>query len=704
MITGFYFRTLFRDEKDGYTVFLLSTDTGTVSLCGHIPPYLPWTPLRISEETDASGRLHVRSVTESSAGLPADKTDRFLKECGLTDPAHRSAVLNLLPGRDLFDLADTPGFIRAADRILGKEASTSLRKQILLPRYQRTFHEYLTKLIGRSATPRYYLINRYAEDLRGAAVPHFHMHLYQVCSDRLGIPFEEADRIARKLGIRHPEERIKSLGTALLNRARQSGSTCLPADALVADVCKALYEADGTETAPSDASRLLKCSSSLIVEESSGVIALQADYQAEKIAADGIRSMLNAEKSLFTEEELEETLNNLSESLGLTYAPGQRKAFRLLLHTGPAILTGGPGTGKTTTLNGIIRAYSRKYPSGKVILASPTGRAAQRMSESTGLPASTIHRLAETGSGKAGDAHIDADLLVIDESSMLDTEMLSWIFGAVRPDALVLLVGDTDQLPSVGPGDVLHSLICCGRIPVCRLETVYRQQGESLIVRNAGLINSGISLLSQDETFRVTECPEDTDIPEKVRDSVLEAVKANPDPLETQVLCTAYKGVSGIDRLNRMLQELLNPVKPGGHTLKFGNTEFRLNDKVITTSNNYALGFFNGDIGTVTAVSPGELTVQILDREIRIPARELRNVSLAYCISIHKSQGSEFRNVIIALPGAPRSMLKRNLLYTAVTRARSRCTIIARIGAVRQCCTNAELGVRATQLQNRICS
>ena len=359
MITGFYFRTLFRDEKDGYTVFLLSTDTGTVSLCGHIPPYLPWTPLRISEEADASGRLHVRSVTESSLGLPSDKIDRFLKECGLTDAAHRDAILNLLPGRDLFDLADTPGFIRAADRILGREASAAVRKKILLPRYQRAFYEYLTELIGRSAAPRYYLINRYAEDLRGAAVPHFHMHPYQVCSDRLGIPFEEADRIARKLGIRRPEERIKALGTALLNRARQSGSTCLPADALVADVCKELYQADGTETAPSDASRLLKCSSSLIVEESSGVIALQADYQAEKIAADGIRAMLDAQKPLFTEKELEETLNALSGSLGLTYAPAQRKAFRLLLHTGPAILTGGPGTGKTTTLNGIIRAYSR---------------------------------------------------------------------------------------------------------------------------------------------------------------------------------------------------------------------------------------------------------------------------------------------------------------------------------------------------------
>lgn len=705
MITGFYLRTLFRDEKDGYTVFLLSTDTGTVSLSGHIPPYVPWTPLHVSEETDASGKLRIADITESSAGLPHQQLDQFLKECGTAGSADRKTVLDLLPGRELFTLAESPGFLQVTARILGREKAAELRNRILLPRQQRLFSEYLTGLIGKSAIPRYYLVNRYVEDLRGAAISHFHMHLYQVCSDRLGIPFAEADQIARKLGIRRPDERIKAVGTALLNKARQSGSTCLPADELVADVCKALYEADGTETAMSDTARLLKCSSNMTVDESTGYIAFQTDYQAERIAADGIRAMLSAKRQLFTDTELEETLNTLAGLLKLTYAPAQREAFRLLRYTGIAILTGGPGTGKTTTLNGMIRAYSRKYPSGKVLLASPTGRAAQRMSEATGLPASTIHRLTEIGgSGRRGNSAIDADLLVIDESSMLDTEMLSWIFSAVRPDTLVLLVGDTDQLPSVGPGDVLRSLIACGKIPVCRLETVYRQQGESLIIRNAGRINMGISSLLEDDTFRVTECPRDTDLPEKVREAVLEAVRNSPDPLETQVLCTAYKGVSGIEQLNRMLQDLLNPGKPGGRTLKFGSTEFRLHDKIITTSNNYNLGFFNGDIGTVTAISQGEITVRILNREIRIPSRELRNVSLAYCISIHKSQGSEFQNAVIVLPGAPRSMLKRNLLYTAVTRARSTCTIITCSGALRRCCETAETGTRTTQLRSRICA
>ena len=322
------------------------------------------------------------------------------------------------------------------------------------------------------------------------------------------------------------------------------------------------------------------------------------------------------------------------------------------------------------------------------------------MSASTGMKASTVHRLTEIGGmNRRGNTEIDADLLVVDEASMLDIEMASWLFSSVRNDCLVLLVGDTDQLPSVGPGDVLHNLIDSGRIPVCRLETVYRQNDTSLIVTNAGYINHGLSSLRQDDTFRVIHCEKDPDIPEKVREAVLSCLRNSPDPLETQVLCPSYKGPAGIEALNRMLQNVLNPGKSGKRMLKFGSTEFRLNDKVITTNNNYSLGYCNGDIGTVVAIGPGELTVRFPDREVAVSSRDLRDVSLAYCISIHKSQGSEFQNVIVVIPAYPSGMLKRNLLYTAVTRAKVNCTIIASQGSLSLCCRKTEQGKRVTRLR-----
>ena len=699
MIQGFYFRTLFRDEKDGYTVFLLKTSSEILSLSGHLPQYTLWTPLQISEKEDSSGKLYAEAITESSAGFAGKELKLFFRENGVSDPEKSDVLMGLCNGNDLYRLAETKCFRIQLEKAFGKGDSSDLIQKILLPRLQRQFMEHLIRLMGQQAFSRFFLVNRYVDNLQGAAISNFHLHFYSVCSEHLGISFHEADLIAQRLGIQTAEERIKAIGTAVLRKSAQSGHTCMSVAELTAEICSTLYEADGKVLSAADAERMLKCGGTVICGGHSGYVSLQGLYQAERIIANGVFRLLNGQKDLFSDEELENAACEAEKHLGITYAFAQKRAFRLFRRSGPVILTGGPGTGKTTVINGLIRAYMHKYPSGRIILTAPTGRAAQRMSASTGMNASTVHRLTEIGRlNRRGNTDIDADLLVVDEASMLDTEMASWLFSGVRDDCLLLLVGDTDQLPSVGPGDVLHNLIDSGRIPVCRLETVYRQKGTSLIVTNAGYINHGVSALRQDDTFRVIHCEKDPEIPEKVRDAVLGYLKNTQDPLETQVLCPSYKGAAGIEALNRMLQNVMNPGKSGRSILKFGSTEFRLNDKIITTSNNYTLGYCNGDIGTISTIGQGEMTVNFPDRKIVISSKDLRDVSLAYCISIHKSQGSEFRNAVVVLPAYPSGMLKRNLLYTAVTRAKANCTIITSGGSLSLCCRKAEQGKRITRL------
>lgn len=396
------------------------------------------------------------------------------------------------------------------------------------------------------------------------------------------------------------------------------------------------------------------------------------------------------------------------QACGMSYGKQQREAFPNLLSTkGVKILTGGPGTGKTTTVKGLILGYQRMYPDHKVRLCAPTGRAAQRMSESTGMPSVTVHRLCEykpfgidSISYKDASDPIDADLIVCDEVSMMTIELMEILLGAIKSGASLWLIGDIHQLESVGAGAILRDCLAAPMTLIARqmLTEVFRQKGGSPIIENAIRINNGKTKLETCDDFQI--------INTKSEDESLEVVKKlcmelhNPDnPFETQILCPARKGVSGIDNCNIILQEMLNPAKKGQY-MTFGKTQFRVNDKIIMTNNNYdeTCQYFNGDIGVVKRIDEKGLVVDIRDEELLLERSSLEDIKLSYGMTIHKSQGSEFPYVIVVMPMNPSNMLVRNLLYTAVTRAKKKVYIINEGSAMQTAIKVDNSGVRRTTL------
>lgn len=384
------------------------------------------------------------------------------------------------------------------------------------------------------------------------------------------------------------------------------------------------------------------------------------------------------------EQPWEENLIQYAENVcHMNYGYQQRGAFPIMLRNrGLKVLIGGPGTGKTTTIKGIIYVYKKMFPDHKISLCAPTGRAAQRMAESTEMEAVTVHRLldyrpyGDTNIHKDANNPIQADLIVVDEMSMMDIELFDIFLSAVKTGTTIIFVGDTNQLEAVGAGTILNDLLNMPEflIDKCELTEVFRQKGGSPIIENAIRVCKGITDLRDCEDFQIfhTKCQEET------RDKVVSLLRDlyNPDdPFETQVLCPARNGIAGINSLNQILQKELNPGKKG---MQYGRTIYRPNDKVIMTVNNYDPDccYYNGDIGVIEEITPGVVKVRIRGMIFQIKKSMLDDMDLAYGMTIHKSQGSEFANVIVVMPMDPHSMLVKNLFYTAITRAKKKVYII----------------------------
>ena len=389
----------------------------------------------------------------------------------------------------------------------------------------------------------------------------------------------------------------------------------------------------------------------------------------------------------------------------LSYAPQQREAFSILKRSGVAVITGGPGTGKTTVINGLLMAYEQMNPDGVIKLCAPTGRAAQRITESTGRIATTIHRLLEfkpfgrkLETVHNADNPIVADIIIVDECSMLDIELASLFFSAVSNGTLVILVGDINQLPSVGAGDVLHDIIESEVVPVTKLQTVYRQSGTSPIVANANAINDGLERFIEDDDFVISRYFSDDEIASNIVNYMIENFDP-ADPFAVQVLVPSRVGKAGLTELNFQLQNALNPITKG---VQYGKTLFRVNDKVLLTRNNYEIGYFNGDIGIITEAKNGQLTIDLQGNIIQLSKELLDDVMLAYAMTVHKSQGSEFKEAIVVLPNSPANMLKRNLFYTAVTRAKKKVWVVATKGSIPKAIMTSDTGKRRTKLSERL--
>jgi exodeoxyribonuclease V alpha subunit len=398
--------------------------------------------------------------------------------------------------------------------------------------------------------------------------------------------------------------------------------------------------------------------------------------------------------------------------MGITLAPTQRQAIEKATTSKVLVITGGPGVGKTTLVRGILDIFAAKKL--RCLLCAPTGRAAKRLSETTGREAKTIHRLLEFDPAFGGfkrdrDHQLELDLLIVDETSMVDIVLMNQLLRAVPPWACVVLVGDVDQLPSVGPGAVLGDIIESGAVPVVRLTEIFRQAGASQIVRAAHQVNHGElpeSGTPNDGDFFFVEA----NTPDAIIDRILAMIRDRIpsrfglDPVnEVQVLTPMNRSELGAQNLNLRLQEVLNPARSGPEVQRFGWT-YHLGDKVIQTENNYKKEVFNGDIGRVQAIdaTDQELTVNFDGRSVVYDFGELDELSLAYSLTVHKSQGSEYPAVIIPLHTQHFVMLQRNLLYTGITRGKKLVVLVGSRRALWQAVQRVDTARRYTALKWRL--
>ncbi len=546
-----------------------------------------------------------------------------------------------------------------------------------------------------------------------SAIEEIRANPYALARDIPGIGFKTADQIAQKVGI-PPDSIVRAcagLEHALLEAAGH-GHCALPLETLKEEAGKLLL-VEG----PVIAAALERAQADLLLARETiagqDLAFLPALKRAEEKVAERIGKLCSS-PAAFPPVDYEKAIQWCQRKTGKELAPSQREALRQALSCRLLILTGGPGVGKTTLVNAILVILRAKKV--RCLLCAPTGRAAQRLSESTGLGAKTIHRLLEVQPGKGGFLRHEAnpllcDLLVVDETSMVDVPLMSALLRALPPSASLLLVGDVDQLPSVGPGLVLRHLIQSGVAPVARLTEVFRQAAHSRIITNAHRINHGLMPElpdPQDESdFYFVERQE----PERIAETLVEMVrqriprKFNLDPIRNiQVLSPMNRGSLGIRELNARLQAELNPPRPDKPFVERFGSRFSARDKVIQTENDYDKEVFNGDIGQVVRINSieREVTVKFDSREVTYDFGELDELSLAYAITIHKSQGSEFPAVVIPLAMQHYLLLQRNLIYTGVTRGKKLAVLIGQRKALALAVRNDRTGDRFSGLLARL--
>ena len=523
---------------------------------------------------------------------------------------------------------------------------------------------------------------------------------YQLVEDIQGVGFKIADQLAQSLGIEStaPERFRAGLLHTLLIQSMEKGDTYLEAKELLEGTIELLESSRQIEL---DSSSVADELAHLIEEDKVQNVDTKIFENSLFFAEEGIRSSLlrileKGKQNKFESKKIEAAITHIEEEFAISYDVIQKQAICDAINHKIFILTGGPGTGKTTVINGIIAVYAllngldlRKSHDLPILLAAPTGRAARRMNELTGLPSATIHRhLGMTGDDDTShlDNYLDADFIIVDEFSMVDTWLANQLLSNISSNSKLLIVGDADQLPSVSPGQVLADLLKIPLLPQTKLEKIYRQSKDSTIVNLASQIQKGIlppDFIEKKADRSYFEARSEH-ILQMIERIVEAAIRSGIPAQDVQVLAPMYRGQAGIDHINQLMQNLINPAEKEQLVFEATDCQYRQGDKVIHLVNDAESNVFNGDLGYITDLLPAkctdskqdELTINFDGNEIVYQRSEWYKIRLAYAMSIHKSQGSEFPVVILPITSSSHRMLQRNLIYTAITRAKSKLILL----------------------------
>lgn len=725
-LSGVIERITFHNLDNGYCVLRVQArgHRDLVTVVGHLSQVIAGEFVEASGEWQTD-RQHgqqfkaneIRTTPpHTAAGIAKYLGSGLVKGVG---PKYAAKIVEVFGERTLEVIEKSPAFLKEVKGI-GPKRIELIRESW---KQNQAVHKIMTFLqsfgIGTARAVRIY--KQYGE----TAIEQVRQNPYRLSTDIWGVGFRTADELALKLGIpRDSPKRAQAAVRHVLSEGSSNGHVCLPEPMVIEQtvaltqipsevVVGAIEDLRITDEIVRDTPK--QAAGTRVVDESvedQSLLYLKPLFMAELGVARSVKALRSGEHPL-PAVDVDKALAWVESKMGIEFAERQRDAVRQAVTQKVSVLTGGPGTGKTTIVRAILEIFSAKNL--KVGLCAPTGRAAKRLSESTGREAKTIHRLLEFDAGigtfkRSKENPLDLELLVVDETSMLDVVLANQLLRAIPPWACVVLVGDRDQLPSVGAGSVLADLIDSGAVPVVRLTEVHRQASSSWIVRAAHAVNHGDEPESAPPgsgDFYVVEA----DQPEQVIDRIVTMVKDRIpakfglDPFrDVQVLSPMNKSELGVANLNRVLQEALNPPRgPANEVTRFGVT-FRQGDKVIQTQNNYQREVFNGDIGRIVGVEQTDqiVTVEFDGRAVDYDFADLDELQLAFATSIHKSQGSEYPAVVIPVHTQHFVMLQRNLLYTGITRGRKLVALVGSKKAVWIAVSRADQSRRFSLLKWRL--
>ena len=709
IVRGIAERILFEASDSDYRVFRLhdESDDTTYTVTGHGTKPLVGDRLEVKGHWVQHKRYGRQFAADGwSRVIPesVDGIERFLGSGAVKGmgPALAHRVVAHF-GKDTMEILE-----KAPQRLLEIEGIGPKKLAVITESFyeEKQINDIAYDLEQHGVAGRYAgrLLQKYGDDVKYVLTE----EPYRMIQEIDGFGFKTADQIALAYGMdRQSPQRLGAGLAYVLQTMTQNGHVCIP-DAELVRRAAFLLQADalGLHDILQDTVDM----GQLRTADFEGTVYVYTPeaYEEEEYIADRIREMA-AMKPLSMKTHVQLFLDRWQDSCHFELADKQREAVEKSLQSGMTVITGGPGTGKTTVVQTIIRLAEQEGLG--ILLCAPTGRAAKRLAETTQRKAKTIHRLL-VPDGYVGKVQsfeynetklLPADLVIVDEVSMLDMEMMYHLLSALKPQCRCILVGDADQLPSVGAGAVLHDVIASETVPVVRLDTIFRQKEGGRIVTNAHLINNGrLPVVNEDLEFRFVEIETEADGATQISALYRSEVEETGDEFAVQVLSPMYKDPCGVDNLNQLIQERLNPPVLGKGELKGRHMIFRVGDKVMQKHNDYEKGVFNGDIGQIFAVQHDMVYVRYPEQDVKYEGAEIDEITLAYAITVHKSQGSEYHTVIMALVNSHSIMLQRNLFYTAVTRAKRKVILVGTKRAVQTAVQNQRTSRRFTLLIPRL--